>query len=77
MAEDPEKDEGCVKFGCGGLLGAFLGSGFSLGLWRDGNYLGAIGAFACFVFLAGTLSRKCGDAFWQKIADWGNLNGRP
>ena len=76
--EDPEKTEERVRFGCGAVLGGMLAGGWALRLWRWEKPLAALGIFLGTMLLLGWLSRRYGDAFWEKIAMWfGSGGGTP
>jgi hypothetical protein len=68
--EDPEitTSEKVTRFGCGALLGIFVGASFAVRHAYSSFGL-LVAVFVAAVFLCGFLALKYGDAFWYSLKD--------
>ena len=57
-----------IRFGCGGLFGALLGTYMFIGEFF-GNIQVTVVILAIFIVLFGYLAMHYGDRFWDKVID--------
>lgn len=60
------KVEKVTRFGCGALLGFFVGLYF-IAKWKIVSFGAAVGTWGVAILVCGCLSLKYGDEFWYGI----------
>ncbi|MFZ6672721.1 hypothetical protein [Undibacterium sp. Xuan67W] len=66
---EPDDSEKRVRFGCGALLGVFVGKGLVLEYVVSSFGL-KLGMVVAATLVCGFLAMKYGDEFWYSLKDW-------
>lgn len=70
MNNKPDNLEKGIRFGCGGLIGMFIGLYLGLNFLFEDNIIVFILTDAILIVVCGFMAMKQGDRFWLSLKNW-------